>query len=72
MKRFPKLKYEKEVMKAYAEHSFIMENSRVYHGWSYGHPVRGWYDKDGNLCVKYESGDVFHYEWSDGELKYWQ
>ena len=59
-----KLKYAEEVTKAYQTHS------KMYENWPYGEPVKSWKDKDGNLCIKYESGTWFHYK-TTGRIQWW-
>ena len=52
----------KIVMKQYQKHK------RVCAEWEHGEPVMAWFDKDHNLCIKYEDGKWWHYSTSG---KWW-
>lgn len=56
---------EKQVLLAYERHmSFIKD-------WPHGKPVKAWFDKDGNICVEYESGKWWHYKYLDLPFPIW-
>lgn len=55
----------KGVIQAYQTHKSYFEN------WYYGKPVESWRDKDGNLCIRYQSGRWFHYRQNKGRLECW-
>ena len=56
---------DKNVLQLYQEHKSMFEN------WTYGEPVKSWKDKDGNTCIKYESGKWFHYRKNNNFLEFW-
>lgn len=39
--------------------------------WMHGYPVKVWYDEEGTLCVKYESGKWWHYNLDKEEPEWW-
>lgn len=56
----------KQIEKIYQIHKCAYEN------WKEGAPVESWSDEQGNICIKYESGNWWHYNFeSNGELIWW-
>lgn len=43
-----------------------------FENWKNGLAVESWIDKDGYLCIKYESGEWWHYKInSENKLEWW-
>lgn len=55
----------KEVQEAFTTHQSAWDQ------WPYGLPQTAWLDDSGNLCIKYESDDWFHYRQENGSLEWW-
>lgn len=39
--------------------------------WQEGHPVESWIDRNGNICVRYESGKYWHYKPDGSGFTWW-
>lgn len=51
---------------------YMEEHKKAFEVWSDGAIKEVWTDKDGNLCIKYESGNWWHYKKKDnGEIEWW-
>lgn len=57
VEEFKKLKayMERRAKEHYAEHK------KAFESWQEGDINKVWIDKDGNICIEYESGKLWHY-----------
>lgn len=53
------------VQSRYEKHKKTVEN------WQEGEPQEAWYDRDGYMCIKYESGKWWHYKSTEHGLEFW-
>lgn len=51
--------------------AFYKTHKKAFENWEYGEPVRVERDKDDVLCVTYESGKWFHYDFRQDGLEWW-
>lgn len=56
-----------KVQRIYADHKAAWEN------WPHGDPIEHWTDESGFFCIRYRSGEWWHYEGlgSDEEITWW-
>mgnify|MGYP004732800117 CR=1 FL=1 len=50
---------------------FINTHKSACEDWQEGEPVKAWKDEDGFVCVKYESGNWWHYNETRSGLEWW-
>lgn len=55
-----------EMVKNYYE-----QHKSAFEYWSYGEPVRYWWDSNGILCIEYRSGNWWHYKVTENGLEWW-
>ena len=53
-------KEQKEKMEQLASTCYEKHKSKC-ECWNNGEPMKIWWDADGNLCIKYESGEWYNY-----------
>ncbi|MCI8339205.1 MAG: hypothetical protein HFH62_11100 [Lachnospiraceae bacterium] len=56
---------EQFAMRCYEAHRMAFEC------WNYGGIDKAWADGDGILCIRYDSGDWWHYAVEDGLVVWW-
>ena len=56
---------EKFAIRCYEAHRAAFEC------WNYGGIDKVWADGDGILCIRYDSGDWWHYAMEDGSVIWW-
>lgn len=37
------------------------EHKKIFENWNFGEIEKSWLDNENNLCIKYQSGNWFHY-----------
>ena len=47
------------------------EHKKAFTNWSEGAILKHWHDENNNLCVKYESGNWWHYRINKHVLEWW-
>jgi len=44
------------------------DHKKAFENWPYGEIKKIWFDADNTLCIEYETGDWFHYQYG---AKWW-
>lgn len=50
---------------------FVNEHKKAFENWQEGKVVDVWHDEKGVLCIKYESGNWWHYKLNNNEVEWW-
>jgi hypothetical protein len=50
---------------------FYLYHKSLFDNWIYGDIVQVWTDAVGYTCIKYQSGNWFHYRVSNGHIMFW-
>ena len=59
------MKYDKFIDMFYNTHKNACKN------WKEGKPVDVWKDENENICIKYTSGNWWHYKIKDNKVIWW-
>ena len=61
---------DSKLLRKKAEHAMKLHMQSVEH-WKEGNVLDVWTDYDGILCIKYESGNWWHYRSVKGAIEWW-
>lgn len=61
----------KNIVRKFVERC-IKTHMAAFEDWPHGKPVESWIDENGDLCIRYESHNRWHYkETEDGNIEWW-